>query len=63
MPSVRKTLRAAHIIVGIWIAIFIFSPLRQDPTATSFAQISVIGLTISGIIMWQLPRLARLFRG
>lgn len=63
MSSVRKLFRVVHILTGIWIAIFVFSPLRMDPVATLFAQISVIGLTISGTAMWQLPRLARVFRG
>lgn len=63
MSLVRKIFRVAHILAGIWIAIFIFSSVRLDPTATLFAQISVICLTVSGTIMWQLPRLARLFRG
>lgn len=62
MGNARKIIRVAHIFVGIWIAIFIFSPLRLDPTATLVAQVSVIGLSISGIILWQLPRLMRLLR-
>jgi len=62
MPGARKILRFAHLAVGIWIAIFIFSPLRLDDTATFYARISLVGLTLSGLVLWQLPRIARFVR-
>lgn len=62
MPGARKILRFAHLAVGIWIAIFIFSPLRLDDTAAFYARISIVGLTLSGLVLWQLPRIARFVR-
>ena len=55
MPGARKILRFAHLAVGIWIAIFIFSPLRLDDTATFYARISLVGLTLSGWFFGSCP--------
>lgn len=62
MSRARIVLRWAHIVAGVWIAVFVLSPLRLDPTAVIAAQVTVIGLTMSGAAMWQLPRLVRAFR-
>lgn len=62
MAHVRNILRIAHLAVGIWIAIFVFSPLRLDDTAALYAQISIVSLGLSGLVLWQLPRIARSVR-
>jgi hypothetical protein len=60
MPLLRRAFRWAHILAGVWLSVFVFSPLRLDPAATIVAQVTIIGMVVSGLAIWQWPRLMKL---
>jgi hypothetical protein len=57
--QIRTVSRYAHLVEGILIALFIYSPtLRSSALYTGFIQFMVVPLIIlSGLVMWQLPRI------
>lgn len=62
--QLRKIFRWAHIVEGALIAAFIYSAaLRESDVYTALIQIVVVpAVILSGVLMWQQPRLAKLFR-
>jgi hypothetical protein len=61
--SLRAWLRWSHIAVGVFLAVYVCSPLHQDALATLIARVSLIPLVaLTGVVMWQQGRLTRLFR-
>jgi Ni,Fe-hydrogenase I cytochrome b subunit len=59
----RVVMRWLHIIAGTCIALYVYSPLAEVAAyafATQFVIIPVVSL--SGIVMWKQPALARLWR-
>jgi hypothetical protein len=60
LSTARSDLRIFHILIGVAISAFIYSPALQSNTAFAaalqFGAVPVIG--ISGLIMWK-PRLLR----
>ena len=60
MTRLRRTLRWAHIIAGAYVGTYLLSPLYGNAVATLAAQIIVIALGISGLAIWQWPRVAKL---
>ena len=57
--QIRNAVRIAHIIEGAMIAAFIYAtPLRSNDIYTALIQFLILPLLIiSGLVMWQLPRL------
>jgi hypothetical protein len=55
--QIRIALRWAHIIEGALIAIYIYSPLKNNAVYAGLIEFVIVPLVIaSGIAMWQLPR-------
>ena len=59
MTRLRQFLRWSHMIAGIYVGTYLLSPLYGNTTATLAAQIVVIAVGASGLIMWQWPRVAK----
>lgn len=62
--QLRDLLRILHLITGIIIGVYIYSPWGTDPTfrmAVQFVVVPLVGLT--GIAMWQQARLNKLLKG
>jgi hypothetical protein len=62
MLGFRRILRWMHIFAGAGLSIYLFSPLHLNPVATFTAQLAAIGLAVSGLAMWQWPRVIGLSR-
>jgi thiosulfate reductase cytochrome b subunit len=63
--QIRTITRWIHIIGGAMIAAFVYaSPLRDSDTFTLLMQLVVIPLLIvSGVVMWQQPKILKWLRG
>lgn len=60
--QIRKTVRIVHLAVAIFMAVLIYSPLRLDNTFVAIVQFIVVPFAvISGIILWQQPRVVKFF--
>lgn len=62
MPQHRNFLRLLHILGGLYLGTFLFSPLIESALATTLARIVAIGLLFSGLAMWQWKRVAPMLR-
>jgi hypothetical protein len=61
--QLRNIVRIAHIIEGVFIGLFVYSPLRTDETYLAMMQFVILpAIIISGVFMWQQPRILKLFR-
>lgn len=59
----RRLARAIHTVGAIAIGTYIYAPLGDDPTFTLVTQlVTVPVLALTGLGMWQQPRLLRLMR-
>lgn len=62
--QLRNLTRIIHLITAVLIGLAIYSPLRADPTFMLLSQVLIIPvLTISGVVMWQQPKIMKLLRG
>lgn len=60
----RDLLRYTHLVVGIILGVYIYSPLFHEPVFLVVMRFVVIPLlTISGLWMWQMPLVRRWWRG
>lgn len=51
----RSVLRWGHIVIGLLLALYLYSPLHSDPLATNAARFLLVPLLmISGVAMWQM---------
>ncbi len=62
MLQLRKMTRWFHILGGFYIGIFLFSPLIENPSALLAAQSLSLALLVTGVSMWQWPRMTGTFR-
>lgn len=62
--QLRQSVRWFHIVSGVLIATFVYSSsLRENETFLLLMQVVVIpSLIASGVIMWQQPKIVRLFK-
>lgn len=61
--QIRNVVRIAHLLVAGFMALFIYSPLRLDGTFTFVVQFIVVPVAvISGLVLWQQPRVLKLVR-
>jgi hypothetical protein len=61
--TVRLITRLIHLIGGAVLALYIYSPLGGDPVFSATVQwVTIPLLIITGIVLWQQPRLVRLLR-
>lgn len=59
----RNINRIAHLIEGVFIALFVYSPLRTDDTYLAIMQFVILpAIIISGVFMWQQPKIMKLLR-
>jgi hypothetical protein len=59
----RQTVRIAHLVEGILIGIYFYSPLGSEPFYGDLIRFVVLPLiVVSGLVMWQQPRVVRLLR-
>lgn len=62
----RDTQRAAHIVGGLMLGIYIYIPLVGGPVpqfaATAMQFVVFPAVVATGLLMWQLPRLRRLLK-
>lgn len=63
--QLRITIRWIHLIGGALIAASIYSPtLHASETMTAILRFGVLPLLIvSGVVLWQQPKIMKLFRG
>ena len=63
--TIRIIMRYTHLVEGVLIALFIYSPTLQGHAGfATFIQFVVMPtIIISGLVMWQLPRISRWRRG
>lgn len=60
----RTIFRWAHIAVGMFVGAYFYSPLSGTAWALPLIKFVLIpGLVISGVAMWQQPRIMRRLRG
>ena len=58
--QLRNVVRLVHLLVAAFMAVFIYSPLRLDPTVTLIAQVVVVPVVaLSGLVMWQQPTVVK----
>ena len=58
--QLRNVVRLVHLLVAAFMAVFIYSPLRLDPTVTLIAQVVVVPVVaLSGLVMWQPPTVVK----
>ena len=56
----RRTLGAGHIVVGVLLSIYVYSPLHADPLLTDIIRYLAIPVIVfSGVAMWQQGRISR----
>lgn len=58
MLRLRKLLRNLHIVGGLYLGTFLFSPLIESDAATTVARIIGFGLFVTGLAMWQWKHVA-----
>jgi hypothetical protein len=60
--QLRLILRYTHLVVGILIGLFVYSPLRDVPAFDLLVQIALIPIVVlTEIWIWQQARVRRLF--
>lgn len=60
----RNVIRLIHLAIAACMAIFIYSPLRLDSAFATAVQIVVVPLVaITGMVMWQQPRVLKFLNG
>lgn len=59
----RDVQRVAHLIGAVLLGAYFYSPLGDEAAYTAAIQWGVFpGLTVSGTLLWQWPRLRRVLR-
>jgi len=57
----RLLVRAAHIVEGLMLALYVYTPLQENPLfAGLIAYLVLPALFLSGLALWQQPRLMKL---
>lgn len=60
----RMAMRWAHLSLSFLLGLFVYSPLVQDELFAGLVRGVVFpAMTLSGVLMWQQGRIARLTRG
>jgi hypothetical protein len=63
MLRFRNLIRWCHISGGLYLGIFLFSPLYEYPSALLAAQIVSVCLLLTGVGIWQWSGVTRALRG
>lgn len=60
---IRTMQRAMHLVAAAYLLFYLYGPLGQEPIVANITKFLVIPLLlITGMVMWQLPKLSRAFR-
>lgn len=60
---VRSIQRGVHLVASVLLLAYLYTPLGEDPVFSLMLRIMVVPvLTVSGIVMWQWPRVRRRLR-
>jgi hypothetical protein len=63
----RDTQRVVHLTGGLMLGVYVYIPLLGDPApqfVAALVQFEVFpALVATGVLMWQLPRLRRMWKG
>lgn len=60
----RDMQRIVHLVGGVALIVYLYTPLGNAPLFTTLMQFLVVPLVgITGVLMWQLPRLRTLLQG
>ena len=58
--TLRTWLRWAHVLIGLSLAVYLYTPLHADAVATNAARFILVPmLMLTGVAMWQQLSLAR----
>lgn len=61
---IRTIQRTMHLVASGYLLLYFYTPLGNDQIATMIIRGLVIPMLIlTGLVMWQLPRLSKLLRG
>jgi len=60
--NLRNALRAIHLVVAALVIAYIYSPLGNVEWFGGFVKVSVPILTLTGILMWQMPVVTKFFK-
>lgn len=60
--TLRNLLRIIHLVIGGLVIAYIYSPLGNLEWFGTMVRILIPTLTITGISMWQMPALTKLFK-
>ncbi len=59
----RQIVRFGHIVEGVLIAIYIYSPLSSNPAFDALIKFVILPLIVlSGLALWQQPRVMKVIR-
>lgn len=62
--NLRNTMRLLHLITAVVIGTYIYSPWSADPVFTAAVRFIILPfISLTGIVMWQQPRISRWLRG
>jgi len=60
--TLRSTLRIIHLVVGGLVVAYIYTPLGNAEWFGSLVKVVIPTLVITGIWLWQMPFLTKLFK-
>ena len=60
--NLRNILRTIHLVIAVLVITYIYSPLGNIEWFDSFVRISTPVLTLTGIVMWQMPAVTKFFK-
>ena len=60
--TLRNALRAIHLVIGALVVVYVYSPLGNVDWFESLVKISIPTLTITGLSMWQMPFITKMFK-
>ncbi len=60
----RDIQRIVHLVGGAALLLYLYTPLGSAPSFTALLQFLIVPLVvITGMLMWQMPRLRKLLQG
>ncbi len=60
--NLRNVLRTIHLLIAALVIAYIYSPLGSVEWFGSFVRFSTPVLTLTGLVMWQMPVVTKLFK-
>lgn len=60
--KLRDTLRWVHIIIGIYLGYYVYSPIEEHPLLRLIGRLIFPIVVITGLWMWQQARVRRMLR-